>query len=76
MEEPLLIEDDEELLILESVIDHEVTITQKGNQYHCYFVKYKNHSLEEYQWLPTTSLSPTYQHLIFVYHTHTRPNNE
>ena len=76
MVQPPLIEDDEKLLIPEFVIDHEVTTTQTGTQYHCYLVKYKNHSLEEWQWLPVTSLSPTYQQLISTYHTHTRSNNE
>ena len=70
VEDPPLLEDDEELLIPESIVDHDLTTTCTGIEYHQYLVKYKNCSLEECQWLPTSSLSPTYQHLISTYHTH------
>ena len=70
IEDPPLLEDDEELLVPESIVDHDLTTTRTGIEYHRYLVKYKNHSLEECQWLPASSLSPTYQHLIFAYHTH------
>ena len=76
VEDPQLLEDDEELLVLESMIDHDVTTTRTGNTYHRYLVKYKNHSLEECQWLAKTSLSPTYQHLISAYHAHTATHDD
>ena len=59
------------MLILECIIDHDVTTTRTGKKYHRYLVKYKNHSMEECQWISATSLSPTYHHLISVYHAHT-----
>ena len=71
VEDPPLLEDDEELLIPESIIDHDLTTTRTGKEYHRYLVKYKNHSLEECQWLTESSLSPAYQHLISAYHAHT-----
>ena len=76
IEDPTLLEDDDKLLIPKSIVDHDLTTTHTGIEYHQYLVKYKNDSLEKCQWLPTSSLSPTYQHLIFAYHTHTRSNNE
>ena len=70
IEDPPLLEDDEELLIPKNIVDHDLTTTRTGIEYHWYLVKYKNHSLEECQWLHASSLSPTYQHLISAYHTH------
>ena len=64
IEDPPLLEDDEELLIPKSIVDHDLTTTHSSIEYHRYLVKYKNQSLEECQWLPASSLSPTYQHYI------------
>ena len=71
VEDPALLEDDEELLVPHSIIDHDVTTTRTGIEYQRYLVKYKNHSIEECQWIPAKSLSPTYQYLISTYHAHT-----
>ena len=71
VDDPPLLEDDEEMLVPESILDHDVTTTRTGTQYHRYLVKYKNHSMEECQWIPAKSLSPTYHHLISAYHAHT-----
>ena len=71
VEDPPLLEDDEELLVPQVIIDHDVTTTRTGTQYHRYLVKYKNHSIEECQWIPAKSLRPTYQYLISAYHAHT-----
>ena len=71
VDNPPLLEDDEEMLIPECIMDHDVTTTRTGKQYHRYLVKYKNHSMEECQWISATSLSPTYHHLISAYHAHT-----
>ncbi|RYA84579.1 hypothetical protein DD594_26005 [Enterobacter cloacae complex sp. 4DZ1-17B1] len=53
----------------EIILDHDMTTTRRGNQYRRYLVKYKNHSLEECQWISKQSLSPYYHHSILAYHT-------
>ena len=58
------------------MIDHDVTTTRTRNTYRRYLVKYKNHSLEECQWLAKTSLSPTCQHLISAYLAHTATHDD
>ncbi|MCO5588880.1 hypothetical protein L7F22_042841 [Adiantum nelumboides] len=70
VEDPPLLEDDEELLVPQVVIDHDVTTTRTGTQYHRYLVKYKYHSLEECEWIPAKSLSPTFQYLMSACHAH------
>ena len=68
VEDPPFIEDDAEILIPERILDHDVTTSRTGIEYHRYLIKYKNHSIEESQWIQQSSLLPTYKDLIAAYH--------
>ena len=68
IDDPPLLEEDSEILVPESILDHDQTTTRTGTVYHRYLIKYKNHSIEEAQWIPESSLS-AYQALITAYHS-------
>ena len=70
MAAPPLLEDDTEILVPETILDHDKTTTQTGIEYLRYLVKYQNHSIEESQWIQESSLTPEYAHLITAYHSH------
>ena len=65
---PPFLEDDTEILVPKSILDHDKTTTCTGIKYLCYLVKYQNHSIEESQWIQKSSLTPEYNHLITTYH--------
>ena len=68
VEDPPFIENDAEILIPKRILDHDVTTTRTSIEYHRYLIKYKNHSIEESQWIQQSSLLPIYKDLITAYH--------
>ena len=60
---------DAEILVPETILDHDKTTTRTGLEYLRYLVKYQNHSVEESQWIQKSSLTPAYDHLITAHHS-------
>ena len=52
IDDPPLLEEDNEILVPEAIIDHQDTFTRSGRMHRKYLLKYKNHGLESAKWMP------------------------
>lgn len=52
IDDPPLLVEDSEILVPETIIDHQDTSTRSGILHRKYLLKYKNHGLESAKWMP------------------------